>query len=264
MTMHDDPAAVAAKVAPPGRRDGPTAATPTYGQLLQLDELLTMQAQLCEVHDELFFIVAHQVYELWFKVILFELESARDRIFADDVPRALYSLRRVRALERVLVEQVDTLETISPGSFLALRTALSASSGFQSAQFREIEFLSGLKDRSYLDRADLLPVERARLERRLREPTLWDAFCALLRRRGEPDLLQLLRRDVSDSDVLVLAEALLDHDEGFGLWRSRHVHMVERMIGHKPGTGGSSGVSYLRSTLAKRFFPRLWELRSAL
>jgi tryptophan 2,3-dioxygenase len=263
MTMHDEPAAVAHEVAPPGR-DGPTAATPTYGQILRLDELLTMQAQLCEVHDELFFIVAHQVYELWFKVILFELESARDRIFADDVPRALYSLRRVRALERVLVEQVDTLETISPGSFLALRRALSASSGFQSAQFREIEFLSGLKDRSYLDRVDVLPVERARLERRLHEPTLWDAFCALLRCRDEPDLLQLLRRDVSDSDVLVLAEALLDHDEGFCLWRSRHVHMVERMIGHKRGTGGSSGVSYLRSTLAKRFFPRLWELRSAL
>ena len=169
----------------------------------------------------------------------------------------------MKAIERVLVEQDDTLETISPGQFLEIRSKLHASSGFQSAQFREIEFLSGLKDPEYLRVAELLPIERERLERRLREPTVWDAFETLLERRGSPDLLALLRDD-SPSDVLALAESLLDHDEGFALWRARHVHMVERLIGRKPGTGGSAGVGYLETTLPKRFYPALWALRSEL
>jgi tryptophan 2,3-dioxygenase len=236
----------------------------TYGEILRLDRLLSLQARLSAVHDELFFIAVHQIYELWFKVVLHELEAARDHLFAGDIPRARYCLRRVRAIERVLVEQVETLETISPGSFLAIRDALGASSGFQSAQFREIEFLSGLKDASYLDRVDLAAGERERLERRLAEPTVWDGFTSLLQRCGVTDLVTLLRRDVDDSPVLAVAESLLEHDEGFSLWRSRHVQMVERLIGHKHGTGGSAGVGYLRATQEKRFFPELWELRTRL
>lgn len=238
---------------------------PPYGAVLRLDELLTWQTPFSsDLHDETFFIAVHQIYELWFRVILHELDAARAHMFADDIPRALYSLRRVRAIEDVLIEQVDTLETISPGSFRTIRTELGASSGFQSAQFREIEFLSGLKDRSYLDQVEVTLVERQRLERRLEEPTLWDAFLALLERRGVTDLLDLLRREVVESDVHALAEALLDHDEGFCLWRSRHVRMVERLIGHKHGTGGSSGASYLQSTVEKRFYLPLWELRTEL
>ena len=239
--------------------------SPPYGEVLRLDELLTWQTPFSSnLHDEVFFIAVHQIHELWFRVVLHELEAAREHIDDDAIPRALYSLRRVHAIERVLVEQVDTLETISPGSFRHMRSVLGASSGFQSAQFREIEFLSGLKDPSYLDAVEVTATERRRLERRLDEPTLWDAFMALLDRRGMPDLLTLLRQDAVYNEVHALAEALLDHDEGFCLWRSRHVRMVERMIGYKHGTGGSSGVSYLQATTEKRFYPPLWELRTEL
>lgn len=238
---------------------------PPYGEVLRLDTLLTWQTPFgSNLHDETFFIAVHQIHELWFRVMLHELEATREHMYADEIPAALYSLRRVHAIERVLVEQVDTLETISPGSFREMRTVLGASSGFQSAQFREIEFLSGLKDPKYLDEVEVTKIERRRLERRLKEPTVWDAFVSLLERRGGPELLELLRRGVDDSDVHRLAEALLDHDEGFCLWRSRHVRMVERMIGHKFGTGGSSGVSYLQATTEKRFYPALWELRTEL
>lgn len=222
-----------------------------------------MQEQVADVHDTVFFIAIHQIYELWFKVILHELDAARRRMFASDLAGARYCLARVKAIERVMVEQVDTLETISPRNFLEIRNELQTSSGVQSAQFREIEFVSGLKDPSWLETAEVTATERRRLRRRLREPTLWDAFLAVMEARGEPDLVDLLRREV-DSDLLGLAEALLDHDEWFALWRSRHVLMVERMIGAKTGTGGTSGAAYLRSTVDKRFFPLLWDLRSEL
>jgi tryptophan 2,3-dioxygenase len=239
------------------------ALTRLYGEILRLDELLTMQERALDIHDSLFFFTVHQVYELWFMVILHELEAARARMFAADAAGATYCLARVRAVERVMVEQVDTLETISPRNFADIRDRLQASSGLQSAQFREIEFISGLKDPGWMERAEVTPAERERLLRRLGEPTLWDAFLALVAARGAPDLLELMR-ERSDSSVLGLAEALLDHDEGFMLWRARHVLMVERIIGHKSGTGGTTGAGYLRSTLPKRFFPPLWDLRSEL
>lgn len=238
-------------------------ATRTYGEILRLDQLLDMQERIADVHDALFFITIHQIYELWFRVLLYELEAARDALFANQVSFAIYCLRRVKAIERVLVEQVDTLETIHPRNFLEIRDRLQASSGFQSAQFREIEFLSGVKDPGYLEVAELTPLERERLRRRLSEPTLWDAFLAALDRRDGEDLSSLLASP-NGSEPAALAEALLDHDEGFSLWRLRHVHMVERMIGKKTGTGGSSGVTYLQSTLDKHFFPPLWDLRSQL
>lgn len=235
----------------------------TYGEILQLDTLLDLRQRRSDRHDELFFLIAHQVYELEFKVILSELERTRDLLFAADVPGALYCLRRVREIEQVMVSQVATLETISPGSFAEFRDEFDGTSGFQSAQFREIEFLSGLKDPSYLDRVEVTAAERRRLRRRLAEPTVWDAFQQLVGPEWLADLPGLLRSRAA-TDAVAVAEALLDHDEGISLWRGRHVYMVERLIGRKPGTGGSSGVSYLTATLEKRFFPQLWEARSAV
>ncbi len=244
--------------------EGPARKALSYGSYLHLSELLSLQQRLSNAHDELFFIVAHQVYELWFKVILHELEAARDRIDADDLHRAGSSLKRVRALERLLIEEVEALETMSPQDFLAFRSELAPASGFQSVQFRDIEFISGLKDPGYLTQVDLSDDDRTHLEQRLGERTLWDAYCALLRRRGVSSALEVYRRRELNADLFELSEALIDHDEGFSLWRSRHVHMVERQIGRKPGTGGSTGVAYLRSTLTKRFFPELWAVRSEL
>ncbi|MCF6522523.1 tryptophan 2,3-dioxygenase [Streptomyces sp. JJ36] len=242
----------------------PDAPGPSYGELLRLDHLLELPPRYTDLHDEELFYVAHMVYELWFKVVLQELERAREGMFADDVPCALHALRRAGVIERVLAGQVDVLRTITPGSFALLRPSLYQASGIQSVQFREIEFLSGLKDRRYAERADLSAGERTRLHRRLAEPALYDAFRALCEKRGDPDLTELLRAEAPDSEVLAVAEALLDHDELFSTWRARHVLMVERVIGAKAGTGGSSGAQYLRSTLDKRFFPALWELRTRL
>src|SRR4029077_19176644 len=219
---------------------------------------------LSREHDELLFIVAHQVYELWFKVVLFELEAARDRIDADDMFFALHFLKRVYVIEKLLVEQIDVLETMSPQDFLAFRSQLAPASGFQSVQFREIEFLSGLKEPKYLARLEATAGETARLRRRLDEPSLDDAFHRLLEGRGSPSLREVYRERERYSDLFDLCEALLDHDEAFAHWRARHVLMVERQIGSKPGTGGSSGADYLKTTLGKQFFPELWDVRSQL
>jgi tryptophan 2,3-dioxygenase len=164
----------------------------------------------------------------------------------------------------LLIEQIEVLETMSPQDFLAFRSQLAPASGFQSVQFREIEFLSGLKEPKYLERIDGSPDEMGRLKRRLEEPSLADAFHGLVERRGSPSLLDIFRDRTRYGDLFDLCEALLDHDEAFAHWRARHVLMVERQIGSKPGTGGSSGAQYLRSTLGKRFYPELWEVRSQL
>jgi tryptophan 2,3-dioxygenase len=236
----------------------------SYGSYLKIPELLALQERLSEAHDELLFIVVHQVYELWFKVVVDELETARDLITADDLHWARHSLHRVRVIERILVEQVEVLETMAPQDFLAFRSELAPASGFQSVQFREIEFLSGLKQAAYLKRLELTDDDRQRLQLRLDEPSVWDAFRGLLERRGSPTLTEVFERRDLHGDLFDLSEALLDHDEAFALWRARHILMVERQIGEKPGTGGSTGVDYLRSTLDKRFFPELWALRSRL
>jgi tryptophan 2,3-dioxygenase len=236
----------------------------SYGSYLRLLELLQLQTGLSEEHDELLFIVAHQAYELWFKVVLHELAGARSRIDADDIFYACHLLRRVCVIEKLLVEQIEVLETMSPQDFLAFRNQLAPASGFQSVQFREIEFLSGLKEPRYLARIEGNPDEMNRLRRRLEEPSLADAFTALIKRRGSPQLRDIFMSRERHADLFDLCEALLDHDETFALWRARHVLMVERQIGGKPGTGGSSGAEYLRSTLGKRFFPDLWEVRSQL
>jgi tryptophan 2,3-dioxygenase len=248
----------------------------TYGGYLKVPELLGLQHLRSDppVHDELLFIVVHQAYELWFKQLVFELESVRDRMIDGDGERARHYLTRVAAIERVLIEHIGVLETMTPQDFLEFRSLLAPASGFQSAQFREVEFVSGLKERRYLRDLAATPEELARLARRLDEPTVWDGFLALLERHGLPmpeddedaRLRSLLRmaREPAHAALFAVAEGLLDHDEAFAEWRYRHVLMVEREIGSKPGTGGSAGVEYLRSTLHKRFFPELWGLRSHL
>ncbi len=248
----------------------------SYGSYLKIPELLSLQSPLSKpaAHDELLFIIVHQAFELWFREMVFELETVRDLMFAGDTHRARHLLTRIHAVERLLIEQLEVIETMSPQDFLEFRTNLSPASGFQSTQFREIEFLSGLKEQRFLEAATE-PDERARLGRRLEEPTLWEAFCALLESSGLPmpdgdeetrrTSLQKMARDRDAfADLWYLSEDLLVHDELFSLWRQRHILMVERQIGTKRGTGGSSGAPYLRTTLDKRFFPELWELRSYL
>jgi tryptophan 2,3-dioxygenase len=247
-----------------GTRFGEEGRRLSYGSYLKVPELLRLQEGLSHEHDELLFIVAHQVYELWFKVVVFELEAARDRIAKDDIFFARHYLSRVHVIEQVLVEQIEVLETMSPQDFLAFRSQLAPASGFQSVQFREIEFLSGLKEPKYLARLDATPEEIGRLRRRLEEPSVDDAFRELVKRRGSPPLLEVFRDRVRYGDLFDLCEALLDHDEAFAHWRARHVLMVERQIGGKTGTGGSTGAEYLRTTLGKRFYPELWDVRSQL
>jgi tryptophan 2,3-dioxygenase len=208
--------------------------------------------------------VVHQVYELWFKELLHELGAARDAMWAGDAYWAIHFLRRVGAIERVLVDQVTVLETMRPQDFLAFRSELAPASGFQSVQFRAIEFVSGLRDPGYLDRLELTDAERAMLGQRLAEPSLWDAWEELVRRHGSPTLSDIASDRDRYGNLFEVAEALLDHDEALGLWRFRHVQMVERQLGSKSGTGGSTGASYLRTTLDKKLFPELWALRSML
>jgi tryptophan 2,3-dioxygenase len=247
----------------------------SYGSYLRLDELLDLQSLLSDppAHDELLFIIVHQAYELWFKEMIFELESVRNLMFERNVPRARHFLGRVHSIERLMREQIEVLETMDPQDFLEFRSNLDPASGFQSVQFREIEVLSGLDDPNY---AKLVaPEDRPRVERRIAEPNLWDAFRDLLDHHGLPmppddeearraSLLKLARDRDAYPNGWYLAEDLLVHDELFSLWRQRHVLMVERQIGAKTGTGGSAGVSYLRATLDRRFYPELWDLRSYL
>jgi tryptophan 2,3-dioxygenase len=248
----------------------------SYGTYLRVPELLSLQSPVADppAHDETLFIIVHQAFELWFKEMLFELESARDRMFAGDTRRAHHELVRVHTIERLLIQQIEVIETMLPQDFLEFRSNLDPASGFQSVQFREIEFLSGLKKESYLHVAET-DDEKGRLQRRLTEPTLWDAFCALLDASGLPmpgddeharrtSLIKMAQDRDAFPDLLLVSEALLTHDELFAQWRARHVLMVIRQIGSKPGTGGSSGASYLLATLEKRFYPELWDVRSNL
>ncbi len=235
-----------------------------YGTYLDLETLLSAQNRRTEAHDELLFITVHQVYELWFQQLLFELEAARDAMLAGDIPTTRHLFRRVRVIEKLLVDQVDVLETMTPQDFLVFRSELEPASGFQSVQFREIEFLSGLKDPRYLERVQTTDAERARLDRRLAEPSLWDAYVFLLERHGNPDLTEVLLDRARYGALFELSEDLLDHDQAFAMWRVRHISMVERQIGGRPGTGGSTGAAYLRSTIDRRFFPELWAVRDRL
>ena len=276
MTSPGRRGAIPVPAPPTGRRFGEEGGQLTYGGYLRVDELLAQQVPQADppAHDELLFITVHQVYELWFKQLLFELETVRDAMMTGETWRARHLLRRVHVIERLLIEQVDVLETMTPQDFLEFRANLAPASGFQSVQFRELEFLSGCKDDAFLTRfRSISAAQRARLERRLAEPSLWDAFLQLLASRGLPaatdqQILESLRVVAGDraahDDLWQLAEGLLTHDELAGLWRARHVVMVERQIGTKSGTGGSTGAPYLRKRVPLRYFPLLWELRDHL
>lgn len=248
----------------------------TYGGYLRLPELLEQQVPESNppAHDELLFITIHQVYELWFKLLLSELTDARDRMLAGEVYLPRVRLERCQSIMRVLIAQVDVIDTMTPQDFLAFRQKLAPASGFQSAQFREIEFLSGLKDPGYIRRfRGLTADEQHQLTKRLDEPSLWDGYLAALEHAGfaiadadeRAASLRTVAHDRSRYGQLWdLAETLMDHDQAWALWRARHVLMAERQIGTKPGTGGSAGGAYLRSRIDLRFYPELWELRSVL
>jgi tryptophan 2,3-dioxygenase len=246
----------------------------TYGSYLKVPELLSLQRCLTQPphHDETLFIVIHQVYELWFKQVLHEVDSAICELDADRVHEASRLLRRVVEIQRVLVAQVKVLETMRPQDFLGFRYNLNPASGFQSVQFRELEFALGMKRPEFLQQLRSEPAEKARLEARLQARSLPDAFFALLERRLGPlkgadarvAALARLYETEDPPDLVALCEVLMDIDENLTLWRAHHVQMVERMIGSKRGTGGSEGVAYLQSTLPSRAFPELWSARTRL
>lgn len=233
----------------------------TYSSFLQVDGLLAMQ-EPSEAHDQLLFVVIHQSHELWFKLLLHELDRTVSLV-ADGAHRgAMLPLRRINRIVRSMTTQWDVLDTMTPRGYLEFRDALESGSGFQSAQFREIEFTAGLPDRGYVASPWLSDDERGRLARRLDGPTLRQCFCDAVA-RSDQSMVELLR-DPADAVLGDLAELLADFDELFAQWRSRHVLAVERQIGAKAGTGNSSGVEYLRSTTTRRFFPELWDARSVL
>ena len=260
----------------------------SYNQYLRVADLIGLQDCLSEPahHDELLFITIHQTYELWFKQILHELDAAVALLNGDQVFLATRALLRVVEIEKVLVNQIHILETMTPLSFLAFRDQLKPASGFQSMQFREIEFASGLKDAGQVDNFRDDGFAHARLRARHDAPTLADAFYHYLRRRNldapadDPTLaaderrrrceqrtravLEVLTHFAARPEEFQLAEALIAHDEYFQLWRVHHIKMVERMVGAKPGTGGSEGIGYLRTTLEQKFYPELWEARTHL
>ena len=251
----------------------------SYNKYLRVPELIELQTLLSSPahHDELLFITVHQAYELWFKQILHEIDASIASMKEDRVGEAAQALRRIVEIEKLLIAQIHILETMSPLRFLGFRDQLNPASGFQSMQFREIEFSSGLKDEAILREFAQDDFARQRLAARMTAPSLSEAFFALLRRRGfdtpavdapretkerrsnygkrQRALCEVLTHQEEFYQEFHLAEMLLEHDEYFSLWRSHHIKMVERMVGAKRGTGGSEGVGYLRKTLDKKFFP---------
>jgi tryptophan 2,3-dioxygenase len=265
----------------------------SYGSYLMIPELLALQSPKSrpEHHDELQFIIVHQVYELWFKLVLHEVDHAAAKMVAGedaDLREAIHALKRVHAIQHVLLEQIHVLESMRPQDFLAFRGPLKPASGFQSAQFRELEFALGMKDWKLYELCTAAPEQRAKLKARFDAPDLVEILLALLRRRGlrlasdevlrrcDDDARASLREiarvyaDYAQQPVLYeLLEGLVLMDELLLLWRRHHVMMVERHIGSRPGTGapvnqGLDGSRYLISTLGKRAFPFLWQARNEL
>jgi tryptophan 2,3-dioxygenase len=261
----------------------------SYNKYLRVRELIDLQTCLSSPahHDELLFITVHQAYELWFKQVLHEIDATLRLMNEDRTGEAAQAMRRVVEIEKLLVSQIHILETMTPISFLGFRDELNPASGFQSMQFREIEFASGLKHESVVNAFANDEFATERLEMRLNSPSLGETFFALLRRGGfdapgnddqsrdEKErrsnqskrvraIVEILTHPEKLYKEYQLAEALLEHDEYFALWRSHHIKMVERMVGAKRGTGGSEGVGYLKKTLDSKFFPELWEARTYL
>ncbi len=257
----------------------------TYADYLKLEELLSLQQPRSAgpEHDEMLFIVIHQVYELWFKEMLHELGYLETLLRGNETSRALHTLKRILTVLKVMVAQIDVLETMTPLEFLSFRDRLESGSGFQSFQFRELEFLLGTKNATAIARYPEGSEPRRRLEARYRQPTLWDALLTYLAHNQYPVPPALLGRDVTQppepsrevQQILIkvyrtnpavssVCERLVDLDEGFMEWRYRHVKMVQRTVGTKPGTGGTAGAEYLATTLNKPAFPDLWAIRTEL
>jgi tryptophan 2,3-dioxygenase len=258
----------------------------TYGDYLKLDRLLSAQQPVSKEHDELAFIIIHHVQELWLKLVAFEIEAAMAAIRVDHLPPAFKSLARVTRIQEQLIAAWDVLSTMTPADYLAFRSALGPASGFQSYQYRLVEFRLGAKDAEMLLAHRHDPVVHAKLSAALTEPSLYDEALRLLARRGHPVPKEVLERDFSQPyvsnpqvrdiwlsiyrqsqehfDLYELAEELVDVEDWFQQWRFRHMKTVERIIGHKSGTGGSSGVGYLKTALDRSFFPELWEVRTYL
>jgi tryptophan 2,3-dioxygenase len=247
----------------------------SYNQYLKVPELIELQETLSEPtsHDELLFIIIHQTYELWFKQILHEIDASIGWIDEGRMFRANHSLRAVTAIEKVIVSQIHILESMAQIGFLEFRDKLNPASGFQSMQFRELEFVSGAKDAQILKFFEFDEFAHQNLQKRFSAPSLADTFWKLLERNGFDvsneeervnSIVRILEKPEKNPDLFVMQDLLIEHDENIALWRYHHVLMVERMLGMKPGTGGSEGSGYLRTTLSKKFIPELWEARTHL
>lgn len=260
----------------------------TYGEYLHLDEILNAQHPRSRPvhHDELLFIIQHQTTELWLKLMLHELTSARDGFRTDEVSLTLKRLARVKHIQDTITQQWSVLATLTPSEYLEFRDYLATSSGFQSFQYRAVEFILGNKNAAMLDVFAHDPDAHAMLAKLLHEPSLYDEFLHYLARTGLPIPARVLERDVSaartlDPDLVQairviyeaprhhwiayeVSEKLVDVEDNFQLWRFRHLKTVERTIGHKAGTGGSSGVTFLHKALDLTFFPELYAVRTVL
>lgn len=253
----------------------------SYGSYLQVSELIKLQKLMSDParHDEMLFIVIHQVFELWFKQLLHELDAIVGKLDAGEPLPAQRMFRRCIEIERVLIQQLTVLETMAPNDFLTFRDHLMPASGFQSAQFRYLEAVCGVPTERHLATFEPGSAEHGELTKRISGPTIVSSFFRLLQSRGFDtpvgkdeashekrvrELVRIYQEPDAHYDLYLLCEAMVEFDELFLLWRVHHMQMVERMIGSKPGTGGSAGVSYLRSTLDRKFFAELWELRSYL
>ena len=258
----------------------------TYGDYLGLDTLLAAKKPLSDKHDEHLFITIHQVQELWLNLVAHEIEAAMASIHADHLPPAFKSLARVTRIQEQLINAWDVLSTMTPSDYLSFRGDLGQSSGFQSYQYRLVEFRLGAKDARMLLAHRHKPEVHARLTAALAEPSLYDEALLLLHRRGLPIPREVVKRDFSEPhrfseqvrdvwlsiyrapeehfELYELAEELVDVEDWFQQWRFRHMKTVERIIGHKRGTGGSSGVGFLKGALDRSFFPELWDLRTLL
>jgi tryptophan 2,3-dioxygenase len=252
-----------------------TPAGITYADYLKLDQLLSAQQPLSDLHDEMLFIVIHQTKELWMKELLHELKLAIGLVEADRFAEAYKAMARISRIQAVMTLSWDVLSTLTPVDYLKFRNVLGTSSGFQSEQFREIEFRLGLKEPNFVNHYAVGSSERAALQAALEQPSLREASHAALERAGF-DLgdrsveavakawLEVFRDAERWFDLYELAEKLVDIDDALASWRHKHVLTVERIIGNKQGTGGSAGAPYLRKTLEKRVFPELWALRTDL
>ena len=252
-----------------------TPAGMTYAEYLKLDQLLSAQQPRSNLHDEMLFIVIHQTKELWMKQMLHELELAIRLVGGDRFAEGYKAMARISRIQAVMTLSWDVLSTLTPVDYLKFRDVLGTSSGFQSAQFREIEYRLGLKDPRFLEHYGEDTEAHARLSRALAEPSLRDAAIEALARAGfdvgdrsvealAASWLEVYRDAERWFELYELAEKLVDIDDALAGWRHKHVLTVERIIGSKRGTGGSAGAAYLRSTLDKRVFPELWSLRTAL